>query len=120
MLTLTACHSGTTTATVSVKPKLTQEQQEKIMLMALHHNRDEVLAESTSLTDFHWMKTPEGLLNLECSIALMAKHNEKYPKTPWEVEGVEIRNRIAGPPDEERKIAANACAEKLLEQVQAT
>lgn len=84
--------------------------------MALDHNRDQVLGHMNGLMDSSWQKTPAGLLNLECSIAIMEKHNHKYPQKPWAVQGVELRNRIAGLPTEERRIRANACAEKLLEQ----
>ena len=94
--TLTGCQSGPTNATVNAKPKLTKEQEEPFMLMALHHNREEAMAHMNSLADITWTKTPEGLRNLECSIAIMEKHNQKYPKTPWKVEGVEVRDQSAG------------------------
>jgi hypothetical protein len=114
VLALSACQRAMTNsrgAPAKPAPQLTQQDEEGIMTMALHHNRDEVFAHMKSLGDFSWQKTRDGLLNLDCSIAIQEKHNQRYPKSPWEVEGIDIRNRVAGPLDEDRRIAAHACAE---------
>lgn len=100
------------------RAKLTQKQEEDTMLKALHHNRDEVFAHMSSMGDFTWQKTPPGMRNLDCSIAIIEMHNQKYPTAIWEVEGVTLRDRLWGPPSDERRSIANDCAEKLMEEAQ--
>jgi hypothetical protein len=110
--------SSVLTAAEGQKP--TQEQEESVMLMALHHNRDEVLAHTTSIVDSSWEKSLDGMRNWDCSLAIIAKHNEKYPGSKWELEGIQRRDRIWGPPRGERLIAANACAERTIRDAQHT
>jgi hypothetical protein len=81
-------------------------------------NRDEVFAHMSSFDDFTWQKTPSGRRNLDCSIAIIELHNQKYPKALWEVEGVALRDRLWGPPSDERRSIANDCAEQLMGKVQ--
>jgi hypothetical protein len=100
------------------RAKLTQKEEEETMLKALHHNRDEVFAHMSSLGDFTWQKTLPGMRNLDCSIAIIEKHNQQYPKSIWELEGVTLRDRLWGPPTDARRSKANDCAEKLLEEAQ--
>jgi hypothetical protein len=88
------------------------------MLTALHHNRDEVFAHMSSFGDFTWQKTLPGRRNLDCSIAIIELHNQKYPNAMWEVEGVALRDRLWGPPSDERRSIANDCVEQLMERAQ--
>jgi hypothetical protein len=116
ILALTGCHGVPTSGSAEQKP--TQQQDEAVMLMALHHNREEVFAHTTSLGDLAWQKTPEGMRNWDCSLAIIEKHNQKYPNSPWELEGIKLRDRLLGAPTGERKIAANACAEQTIRDAQ--
>jgi hypothetical protein len=112
---------GPKSGTDKLKPratKLTQKQEEDIMLTALHHNRDEVFAHMSSFGDFTWQKTLPGRHNLDCSIAIIELHNQKYPNAIWEVEGVASRDRLWGPPTDERRLIANDCADKLMQEAQ--
>jgi hypothetical protein len=98
----------------------TQQEDEAAMLMALHHNRDEVFAHTTSLGDLSWQKTTPGMYNWDCSLAIIEKHNRKYPKTLWELEGIVLRDRLNGVPTGERKMLAEACAERTIKWAQET
>jgi hypothetical protein len=120
VLTFTACNSGRSRSTVAAGQKQTQQQDEAAMMMALHHNRDEVFAHMTSLGDFSWQKTPAGMRNWDCSLAIIEKHNQEYPPSVWELEGIELRDRLLGAPTGERKILAEACAERTIQEAQAT
>jgi hypothetical protein len=118
MLSLASCNGSRAIATDTAKHTPTQKEDEAVMMMALHHNRDEVFAHKTSLGDFSWQKTPAGLLNWDCSLAIIEKHNQKYLNTPWELEGIELRDKMFGPPTGERKIKSNACAEETIQAAQ--
>lgn len=118
-ITLTVCGGGRTVSTTP-EPRATQQQVETAMLMALHHNRDEVFAHTTSLGDLSWQRTSPGMQNWDCSLAIIEKHNRKYPKTVWEPEGIDLRDKLLGVPTGERKILAEACAEKTIRWAQET
>jgi hypothetical protein len=96
------------------RAKLTQKQEEELMLTALHHNRDEVFAHMSSPGDSTWQETLSGRRNLDCSIAIIELHNQQYPNAMWEVEGIALRDRLWGPPSDERRSIANDCAEQLM------
>jgi hypothetical protein len=48
--------------------------------------------------------------NLDCSVAVVDKHNRDFPSEPW-ASITELRDRLFGKPDAERLKKANACVE---------
>jgi hypothetical protein len=79
-----------------------------------------LIEEGYPFGDSTWQKTSDGMRNWDCSLAIIEKHNQKYPANVWELEGIKERDRLFGPPSGERKITASACAETLIREAQET
>jgi len=102
---LVACASCQRVATPS--PAQLKQHDDKVMNLALKRVSSEMKG--------HF----QNPLYSDCIALLIQKHNQNYPKDLWATTD-DIANYLFGEPDEQRKTAAKAYAESVLEDAEKT